>query len=465
MYESLFKLGVGTNNIEGEAWKIQREKMSGPMGDRHVMETRKCEMQRWTESEVREKADCSLNQCWRDERLVRRLVGLRRKIVRDQWMKSKSKLKEVMKSIGTTQDKRTLSQAWAEVQTTRREEWKRHQPKHLVKVDHLLVRAKNCQKHNMCRDLDRIWAKRMRINGSQSTTEMSQVLVVEKMTPEDTTMTGGDDQEDVVLDETERLVETLLDELMREKKTAREERARAHHVEDELLEDVDAEDNDDTGTGVFEAVTDCVVDHDTTNNKLDMTTKTEIRDKYLSREDNLKIVQNECDMILNTTKNFNQRLTKRMCSNNEKKADNNEEVLKTDVVKVFGEVNLSDAELDLLSLGPGFMVVAKMNEVEMRTEATVALTKMRWDRMKEGKEDMTVKQAKDEDRDRSESELEEERNLAEELERSARDVLDDNGESLDMRRRRATDMAGNRRVIMPPPGRPLLCNFDLTIRY
>ena len=129
---------------------------------------------------------------------------------------------------------------------------------------------------------------------------------------------------------------------------------------------------------------------------------------------------------------------------------------KTDEVKIYGDVNLSEEELDLLGLGPGYMVVAKATEEDMRTEANVALTKMRWQKMKEGREDMTNRQAEEEDNLITEEDLEEENMLADELDKEVRDVLSENREYLDMRKRRATDMKINRKVMMPAPCKPLV---------
>ena len=110
---------------------------------------------------------------------------------------------------------------------------------------------------------------------------------------------------------------------------------------------------------------------------------------------------------------------------------------------------MTKEEIDLLRLVPGFMAVAPMEEKDMRIEATVSLTKMRWARMKEGQENLTGKQLDEEDGMKTDEELEKERTLAEELDK-------EDGRNLDMRKLRATDMQGNRRVMMPPPGKPLV---------
>ena len=188
MYDSLFKLNVGTNVIKAEAGKIVREKMSGPSGHRLVVGPRMCETQRQVENEEEDLDECSPRQCWRDVTVVKRLVGLRRKIVGEQWRKAKDRLKEEMTHIRKTCSKKSLSQAWVEVHNTRRETWSKENPKHQTKVSHLVTRANNCNKHKMCRQIDDIWALRIRVAGTRRSTttpaendEQQQREKVEKM--------------------------------------------------------------------------------------------------------------------------------------------------------------------------------------------------------------------------------------------------------------------------------------------
>ena len=114
---------------------------------------------------------------------------------------------------------------------------------------------------------------------------------------------------------------------------------------------------------------------------------------------------------------------------------------------VFGNVVLTSQEKDLLSLGPGFMVMGSLSQQEMDVESAVTMTKVRWSRRKKGVETLTEKQAGNEYEPLSE----EQETLAETLETEARDVLGPNGEEIDMRRKRPTDMQNNREVKMPGP--------------
>ena len=112
--------------------------------------------------------------------------------------------------------------------------------------------------------------------------------------------------------------------------------------------------------------------------------------------------------------------------------------------------------MDLLNLGPGFMVTKALSQEVMSVEANVTVTKMRWGRRMRGVEDMTeeeiVKQEK-EAMDQGEN-VEEQERLAEALDLESRDIVDEDGKGFDMRRRRATCMKNNRRVFMPGPVPP-----------
>ena len=125
-----------------------------------------------------------------------------------------------------------------------------------------------------------------------------------------------------------------------------------------------------------------------------------------------------------------------------------------DEVLVFGEVSLTESELSVLKLGPGFMVVSSLDKETMRIESAVTTTNIRWSKMKDGTDDMTAKES--EEHELENEETEEQKTLAEMIELEARDVLDDSGTILDMRRKRVTDMKCNRRVMMPAPGKPIL---------
>ena len=162
MYGTPLKLGVGTNAIESEAWKLGKERLHGPTGHRFVMSQRSCDEQKLTETDDEKQKEGSPTQCWREPKLVRKLIALRKTVVSSQLGKARSKLKEEMRYIMATQPRKVASQAWEEVRRARKTTWAQENPKHVAKVDHLQKKSKDCSKHNRCREMDNIWAMRCR---------------------------------------------------------------------------------------------------------------------------------------------------------------------------------------------------------------------------------------------------------------------------------------------------------------
>ena len=127
----------------------------------------------------------------------------------------------------------------------------------------------------------------------------------------------------------------------------------------------------------------------------------------------------------------------------------------TEDVVVWGEIQLSSDELSLLKLGPGYMVVSCLDSEEQRVEENVAMTKIRWTKMKTGSEEMTGHQEDLEEPETAEDELEA-ATLQDLLDNQARDVINPEGTGIDMGRKRATDMRGNITVYMPGPSIPIV---------
>ena len=446
-----------------------------PTGHRIVTGPRKCEEQKMVEPEDARGGETNPRQCWRDPKLVRKLTGLRKKLVTEQWRKAKMKLKEEMRWIGVECQKKEVSQAWNEVHNMRKEVWSRETPKHTAKVDHLLTRSKICVNHKTCKECDNIWANRNKMKGAWSPK-------VEDQNPEgtprdsspagnNTTKSSNKDEDttgyeeeknntspDQYTSQEEGLVERLLNKMLKEKKEMNVKKVRAHEVIDKIS-------CDESGTkiprgeeGVFNDVKDCLEPEEEDTPKKTSKPKggrpVELRKEYLSRENHLKVLEKECELIKMNAKKFNEDLT-RIISKNRMEERTNPELDKSDEVLIFGNVSLSEEEMEVQKLGPGYMLVSTLEEEDMRTETTVALTKIMWDMMKDGRESMTCNEIEVEDNEKSLEELESERMNAEELDRELRDVLSENGETLNMRKTRASDMRGNRNVIMPPPGTPI----------
>ena len=123
-----------------------------------------------------------------------------------------------------------------------------------------------------------------------------------------------------------------------------------------------------------------------------------------------------------------------------------------DEVIFWGDIVLSEDERSVLALGPKFMVVSGLDREEMLVEENATMTKVRWHRRKLGVEGLSGRQEDCE----LERESDSEKTAREMEEAEMRDVLSTDGCCLDMRRKRATDMHGNRSVLMPGPERPIV---------
>ena len=261
--------------------------------------------------------------------------------------------------------------------------------------------------------------------------------------------------------DTEDFIEELLDKLLKERRSKKKERRQkkmAYQVEDEILGEDDDLTRETEEPRMMSEVEDKIGSESTGNIEPPIQVSsgpTTTREIFLTREQDLKQMERECEIVKSQAISFNEKLTRRICQNKVEGMENNVMEMKDDV-KVFGNVKLSEDELELLQLGPNYMVVGQLKEEAMRTETTVTLTKIRWDKMKDGTEDMTNKEAEMENVDKSEEELMEEQTLAEAIDRETRDILSEDGRVMDLRKRRATDMRSNRKVIMPPPSKPLI---------
>ena len=107
---------------------------------------------------------------------------------------------------------------------------------------------------------------------------------------------------------------------------------------------------------------------------------------YWSRPEDLQRLTKEKEELIRISSNRNKNWS---ASNpTETEVDNDD----TEVI-VYGSVELSQNERELLNLGPGFMVVSRLSEEELRVESSVTMTKIRWSRRKMGIEDLTEEQA------------------------------------------------------------------------
>ena len=119
------------------------------------------------------------------------------------------------------------------------------------------------------------------------------------------------------------------------------------------------------------------------------------------------------------------------------------------------EIKISDEEKDLLSLGPKFNVRNKLCEEMFLCEVEECVIKLRWEMMSEGgdaekPEDEAYKNIEllftDEENQKINAEIEEEKQIED---AKSRLVFDPENLSMNLSKRRTTDLKGNARVIFP----------------
>ena len=484
MYKDLIKKGVGTVTVEAEMMRMIHEREAGPTGHRMFAREKRNNCQKERECDKEEEMDF---QCWRDVKTARKLLTLRKRVVAGQLKLARRRLTDEMRFLSATLTKEETKLAWSEVEETKREVWKLLHPQHQRKVDHLQKRAENCKKHRMCKklsDMLNLKLKKLDRDSDPDTEEHcdknSDDNHGENEDEDDCETDVKDDGDTGDLMNTDEWIENLVLESRRSRRVLDmledETEDNCHHDstctqphEEDLVtthQVVDSislpEDNNTTPTPMSTPTTntnqhnthntsqpqDTNPQHphnkDTTSTPTRETTRDKLFTKYRTREEDLKKLEQESEEVLQRTFEFNRRTTEKMI-NSKNENDENDRNDNTDEVVVWGDIELTDSELDLLSLGPGFMVVENLDKQEMKIESNVTLTKIRWGRRKLGTDEMTGRQEDVELEDVDE----EKTTLADLLETEARDVLGPDNMSVDMRRKRATDMRGNRRVMMP----------------
>ena len=486
MYSDLMKLRVGTNVVEAEMWRMTHEKLSGPTGHRLIVNDRECDKQCETEQNSDETPECSLTQCWRNPSLVRRLLVLRRREVNTQLKKAKLILKSTMKRLTAVSTRSESSQAWLEVRQTMSEVWAVEHRRLQLKMIHLEKKSLCCEKHTMCRKLDKLWSQRSAkkshcpadavdfvTQGLQSaggdvvgSADPGGEVVVKSHCPADAVnfVTGGlqpaggdvvgnaDPGGEVVVecDKIEDWIEDLVVEKSALKVNAVKDvvlpkddpdhvqlvvgevpEGTAHPVDDQVLAGSKA-----VESGVLLLPKPPPVDPMWTT--------------FMSREEDKRTLDRQQEELLNKVLEHNKSWSRKKTQ--EVTGDSTEAEEEDSDVVVWGDVKITPDERDLLSLGPGYMVVSKLDKDEMLIEENATMTKIRWAKRKTGTEGMTAK----EERDNPDVMTEEEISLMEALDKASWDVLSELGDQLDMRKKCATDMRGNRSVYMPGPEKPLV---------
>ena len=143
MYRVLMKRGVGTNVIECEHIRMIKERVSGPTGHRLIVDGPGEDQEEMRELGTEQEK----LKCWRDPSLVRRLTGVRVKVLAKQLKKAKEVFKKEMKFVETTKSNPEAMKAWEEVKEIRKEIWAEESPRINRKINHLMRKANQCMKH------------------------------------------------------------------------------------------------------------------------------------------------------------------------------------------------------------------------------------------------------------------------------------------------------------------------------
>ena len=131
-----------------------------------------------------------------------------------------------------------------------------------------------------------------------------------------------------------------------------------------------------------------------------------------------------------------------------------EELRKPDVVCGVGEtLEITENEMQVLALGPKFCVRKKLDETEFEVELEECIAKIKWDMMaqeekveKEKKEDIGYRNVMS---ILSEDEKEEVEEWEEIKDASRRMIFDQEDKKFNFGKKRATDLKGNTKVILP----------------
>ena len=128
--------------------------------------------------------------------------------------------------------------------------------------------------------------------------------------------------------------------------------------------------------------------------------------------------------------------------------------IQSEMITVYGEVELSPQEKSFLALGPKFPLMETLNNEQIERDFLTALTKIRWSRTGMESDEVT--------RYKTEEEQKEEEDMEEEVHLNTR-VYDEVRRTLDLSKRICTDQKGNRRVFMPR-ARPIKEECNLRTR-
>ena len=154
-----------------------------------------------------------------------------------------------------------------------------------------------------------------------------------------------------------------------------------------------------------------------------------LHDIFRTSEDDLKLLDAKHNEILKNAIDYNKELTSKL--RKDKSDPTIQEPKDVNEVVVWGDIVLTEDKLELLNLGPGYMIVSDLNREEMMVEENVTMTKICWSRMRSGDDELTGKQIDKQANENTDRDKEAEEQ--DELEIEMRDVISTNGKEVDMR--------------------------------
>ena len=456
MYKRMLRLKIGTRSVESEAMKIVSERLGGPTGHHLLLRDLDENEQSMTEEELKRQDLNSQRKCWRDPLLVLKLVKVRLKEIKEKQSRARKVVSECLREAPAVMNSDEVKKLWKEVKEEKKVVWEENQPKHQQKVEHMRKVTANCGRHMECRRMDELRCQRRKMWMDTMTTRVAGEEVKPGAT--DNTLMGvlssgsGTRQEDQSTPSPGAWEPDagLLDCIT----GLRQPSTRLPVRKELVVMESGAEDQPGGGeTSGQEELTELVprsgAEEPGARRRLPSTwtpgqaepamTVSGARDVLHSRQQDLcQLSEEEKVVVAKCT-----RINKSWGKSEEEPVPNNE-------VVIYGDVTLDEEEIELLNLGPGYMVVSDLTKEDMQVESTVTLTKMRWGRRSKNQDEMTDQEIAREELLKTDEDLANEENERD-LEQEARDVISTEGNELCMGRMRATDMRNNRDVKMPAP--------------
>ena len=119
------------------------------------------------------------------------------------------------------------------------------------------------------------------------------------------------------------------------------------------------------------------------------------------------------------------------------------EEMSEEILIIGDGVTIDENEAAVLRLPPKYAILEKLSEEEFEVDVEIATTKYRWDKIREGEEDLGGEEMSEDDKE-----------IAEEFEAKARQTYDPEEKTMDMRNKKVTDVKHNPKVYLPKALQP-----------